>query len=171
MFADWINFLLNISHQLGYGGIVFLMTIESSFIPFPSELVIPPAAYLAAKGQMNLYGVIGAGVVGSLFGAIVNYVLARTLGRTVVYAVAKRHFMRYLLVTQAKIERAEEFFLKYGNIATFIGRLIPVIRQLISLPAGFARMNFSKFLFYTALGSGLWVTFLAVATYLAERVI
>ncbi len=160
-----MSFFLELMQSMGYLGVFFLMTIESSFVPFPSEVVVPPAAYLASKGEMNVYLVVLAGLLGSLAGASINYFIARWLGRPVVYALAQKHYMKYLLITKWKIQRAEEYFVNNGAISTFIGRLIPGIRQLISLPAGFSRMNFGKFLFYTGLGSGLWVCILAVLGY------
>lgn len=141
------------------------MSVESSFIPFPSEVVIPPAAYLASKGEMNIYFVVLSGVAGSLVGAWINYFLARSLGRVIVFDLVSHKFAKYLLLSKAKVERAEEHFLKYGGITTFVGRLIPAIRQLISLPAGFSKMNFAAFTFYTALGAGFWVSVLAALGY------
>jgi membrane protein DedA with SNARE-associated domain len=163
--SEFIDFFLSISQNMGYGGIIFLMAIESSFVPFPSEVVIPPAAYLASQGEMNIILVILAGVVGSLIGAVMNYWLAFYLGRILVYKIADFRFSRFLMVNSAKIKKSEDFFLNYGNISTLIGRLIPVVRQLISLPAGFSGMNFKSFFFYTALGSGIWVTILALLGY------
>ena len=161
----FINFFLSFSQNMGYSGIVLLMAIESSFIPFPSEIIIPPAAYLASQGQMNIFLVILAGIIGSLIGAIINYWLAFWLGRKIIYRLADSKLCKILLINSKKIERSEKFFLRYGNTSTLIGRLIPVIRQLISLPAGFARMNFKNFVFYTALGSSVWVIFLAGSGY------
>jgi len=151
-----INLLLAFSSKIGYFGVAFLMTIESSFVPFPSEVVILPAAYLSQQGEMNIIFVILAGIFGSLFGATINYILAFTLGRKLVYSLANSKFAKILLISEQKIIKAEQYFLKYGNIATFVGRLVPAIRQLISIPAGFSKMNFKKFIFYTFLGSGIW---------------
>ena len=142
------------------------MTIESSFIPFPSEVVIPPAAYLASRGEFNIYLVILSGVAGSLIGALINYFLALTLGRAVIYRLAGTRLARMLLINEDKIKKSEDMFLKYGNLSTFTGRLIPAIRQLISIPAGFARMPLKSFLLYTFLGSGLWTAILAAAGYI-----
>jgi len=161
----FVNYLLAFSAKIGYPGIVFLMTVESSFIPFPSEIIIPPAAYLASQGQFNIYLVIIAGVAGSLIGAAINYFLAMTLGRRIVYSLAGTKISKLLLITEKKIKKAEDYFLLYGAISTFLGRLVPAVRQLISIPAGFSRMNFKKFIFYTALGSGLWTIILAVIGY------
>lgn len=162
---EFINIFLSFSQSIGYAGIVVLMAIESSFIPFPSEIIIPPAAYLASQGEMNIFLVILFGIVGSLIGAIINYWLALSLGRIIIYKIADHKICRLLLLSSKKIEKSEKFFLRYGNISTLIGRLIPVIRQLISLPAGFAKMNFKSFCFYTGLGSGIWVIILAILGY------
>lgn len=150
-----VSWVVDLVGKMGYGGIIGLMTIESSFIPFPSEVVIPPAAYLAQQGQMNIVFVVLAGIAGSLLGALINYYLALTLGRKIIYT----------FVNQVKIERAEKYFLKYGPTSTLIGRLIPGVRQLISIPAGFSKMKLSSFIFYTSLGSGLWVIILAILGY------
>ena len=160
-----IQALLNITSDLGYFGIMILMAVESSFIPFPSEVVIPPAAFLAYKGEMNIYLVVLFGVVGSLIGAIFNYYVALYLGRPLAYRLVEKKWAKYLLLSREGLEKTEAYFEKYGSASTFIGRLLPAIRQLISLPAGFARMNMGKFLFYTTLGSGFWVTVLAVLGY------
>lgn len=160
-----IQTLLDFSSEIGYLGVVILMTIESSFIPFPSEIVIPPAAYLASQGQFNVYLVILSGIVGSLIGALINYFLARTLGRTIVYSLINKKVARLLLLNEEKMIKAENYFRKYGAISTFVGRLIPAIRQLISIPAGFSKMKLGKFIFYTTLGSGLWTIILAILGY------
>ncbi len=163
--SEIINILLMISKKMGYFGIVFLMTIESSFIPFPSEVVIPPAAYHAQQGDMNIFLVILSGIAGSLLGAVINYYLALTLGRRIIYSLANHRIAKFLLISEAKIKKSEEFFIKYGNISTFTGRLLPGIRQLISIPAGLSRMNLKSFLFFTFLGSGLWTVVLAMLGY------
>ncbi len=160
-----INLLLAFSSKIGYFGVAFLMTIESSFIPFPSEVVIIPAAYLSQQGEMNIIFVVLAGIFGSLLGATINYILAFTLGRKVVYSLANSKFAKILLINEKKIINAEKYFLKYGNITTFVGRLVPAVRQLISIPAGFSKMNFKKFIFYTFLGSGIWTTILGILGY------
>ncbi len=151
--------------EIGYLGIFALMAIESSFIPFPSEIIIPPAAYWASQGQLNVFLVVVAGIAGSLAGALVNYCLALSLGRKIIFSLAASNWAKFLLVNQSKIARAEKYFLKYGRISTFFGRLVPWVRQLISIPAGFSRMALAKFLFYTGLGSGIWVIILAVLGY------
>lgn len=160
-----VEFLLGITSDMGYWGVFLLMSVESSFIPFPSEVVIPPAAYLASKGEMNIFLVVLFGTLGSLIGAWINYALARYLGRVIVFDLVSHKFAKYLLLSKAKVERAEKHFLDYGGITTFIGRLIPAIRQLISLPAGFSKMNFAAFTFYTTLGASFWVSVLAALGY------
>ncbi len=165
MLNNLINLLLIFSQNLGYKGIIFLMAIESSFFPFPSELVIPPASYLASQGKFNIILVVLAGIVGSLIGAIFNYLIAITLGRKIIYKLAEHKIFNLILINKKNIEKSENFFLKYGNISTFIGRLIPAIRQLVSLPAGFSRMSFYNFVFFTFLGSGMWVSILALLGY------
>jgi len=156
-----ISYILAIGVKMGHLGVFFLMTIESSFLPLPSEIVIPPAAYLAQKGEMNLALVIIAGVFGSLTGAIINYVIGMTLGRKVIYALANTKWAKMLLINEQKVQETEKYFLKFGNAATFVGRLVPGVRHLISIPAGFTKMRFSNFVFYTVLGSTIWVTILA----------
>jgi len=165
MFSIFVNFLLVLSYKMGYWGILFLMTVESSFIPFPSEIIIPPAAFLAQKGDFNIYLVILFGVLGSLIGALINYFLAYVLGRKIIYALVNKKIFRFLMIDRRKIEESERFFLKRGNISTLIGRLIPIIRQLISLPAGFAKMDIKSFIIYTSLGSALWTVLLALLGY------
>jgi len=162
---DIVHYLLAITADMGYVGIVFLMAIESSFIPFPSEIVIPPAAYLAALGQMNIFCVIISGIIGSLIGACFNYYLALTLGRKIIYSLASKKIARFFLIDEEKIKTAESYFINNGAASTFIGRLVPAVRQLISIPAGFSQMNFRKFLLFTTLGSGLWTIILAVLGY------
>ncbi len=161
MLETFFGFLLNITEGLGYWGVGILMAIESSFIPMPSEIIVPPAAYLASLGKMNIWLVVFFGTAGSVIGAIFNYLLAYYLGRPLVYKIADSQFSKFLFINSEKIMRAEKYFLKNSVSATFVGRLIPVIRQLISIPAGFSKMNFLLFVFYTALGSLIWVSILA----------
>lgn len=163
--TEVINFFLNITEGMGYVGVFILMTVESSFIPFPSEIVIPPAAYLAANGSMNIFLIIIYGVLGSLCGASINYFLALHLGRKVIYSLSKLKFSKYLLISEENLHKSEHYIKKYGAISTFFGRLLPAVRQLISIPAGFSKMNYSSFLFFTFLGSGLWVVILAILGY------
>ena len=161
LLESFAGFVVGAVASLGYFGVLAFMTIESSFIPFPSEIVIPPAAYLAQQGQMNIFLVVLAGIVGSLLGAIINYVLALTLGRKIIYSLAKHRFAKVLLINEEKLVKAEKYFLQYGDISTFICRFVPGARQLVSIPAGFSKMNFKSFVFYTSLGSGIWVLILA----------
>ncbi len=165
MLSIFINFFLVISHKIGYLGILLLMTIESSFIPFPSEVIIPPAAYLAQKGEFNIYLVVFFGILGSLIGALINYYLAYFLGRKIVYSLVDKKIFKIVMLNSKKIEKSEKFFLKYGNESTLIGRLVPIIRQLISLPAGFSKMKLKNFIFYTSIGSGIWTIILAFLGY------
>lgn len=146
------------------------MLVESSFIPFPSEVVVPPAAYLActntgAGGDMNIYMVVVMATLGALCGAFVNYFLALWIGRPVVYKFADSRFGHACMINREKVERAEAYFDKHGAISTFIGRLIPAIRQLISIPAGIARMNIAQFAIFTALGALVWNAVLAALGY------
>ncbi len=165
MLTQIVHFLLETIGRLGYPGIVVLMALESSFFPFPSEVVIPPAAYLASKGEFSLLGVIAAGVLGSLLGAWFNYFLALKLGRPMLEVLALR-YGRYLFLSPKTLLKVEAFFARHGHISTFVGRLLPGIRQYISLPAGLGRMNFFLFTLYTALGAGIWVSVLALLGYL-----
>lgn len=158
-------YLLALGVKMGYGGVIFLMAVESSFLPLPSEVVIPPYAYLASQGKFNLVLIIITGVLGSVIGALVNYFLAMTLGRAVIYAIVRSRWSKLILLDEKKLEQAENYFLKYGNSATFIGRLVPVVRHLISIPAGFSKMYLPTFILYTTLGAAVWVTILALLGY------
>lgn len=152
--------------HLNYWTIILLMMIESSFIPFPSEVVVPPAAWkAAAEGELNVYLVVLAATVGANIGALINYYLAKWLGRPIIYKFANSRIGHMCLIDSAKVQQAEEYFDKHGAIATFIGRLIPAVRQLISIPAGLARMKMGTFLLYTTLGAGIWNTILAILGY------
>ncbi len=157
MLETIVHWLTEVIFRLGYPGITLLMALESSFFPFPSEVVLPPAGYLAAQGRMNAWLAFGSGLTGSLVGALFNYYLAVALGRPLLH-----RYHRFLLMREASLDRAEAFFRRHGEISTFVGRLIPVIRQLISLPAGLARMRLDRFALYTALGAGIWC---AILTY------
>lgn len=152
--------------HLNYGTITLFMAVESSFIPLPSELIIPPAAYLAVKGQLNLSLIIFFSTLGCIIGALFNYTLSYYLGRKIIYAMAESKWARIFFVTPAKVDHAEQYFLKNGNSSTFIGRLIPGIRHLISVPAGLSKMKLSNFVIYTAIGSALWNATLAVMSYM-----
>ncbi len=156
MFHQFVVWLSNTVGQWGYPGIVVLMALESSFFPFPSEVVIPPAAYLAATGKMNIWMVVFCGTLGSLLGAVFNYWLALKFGRPFF-----EKYGRYLLVSRQSLAKADRFFERHGHISMFVGRLLPGIRQYISLPAGLARMNIFTFSAATVLGAGLWVLVLA----------
>ena len=158
--------------NLNYWTITLLMTIESSFIPFPSEVVVPPAAYkAAATGELNVWLVVLFATLGALMGALINYFLALWLGKPIVYAFANSRFGHMCLIDQKKVETAEQFFVKYGVAATLIGRLVPAVRQLISIPAGLARMSLAKFALFTALGAGAWNGVLAALGYYLESVV
>ncbi len=162
---ELLDIVLAFGNKLGYWGVFLLMAIESSFIPFPSEVVIPPVAYSASQGNFNLFLVILFGVAGSLIGATVNYFLARLAGRALAFRLIEHRYAKYLLLNREKLENAEKFFKQGANLATFFGRLVPAVRQLISLPAGFFRMPFRDFIWFTFLGSSIWVSFLAVIGY------
>lgn len=158
--------------NLNYWTITLLMAIESSFIPFPSEVVVPPAAYkAAATGELNIWLVIFFATVGAMIGAIINYYLALWLGKPIVYKFANSRFGHMCLLDQEKVETAEKFFNKHGAIATFIGRLVPAVRQLISIPAGLAKMNLLKFMAFTALGAGIWNSVLAALGWYLEAIV
>lgn len=150
-----IDWLLTTIGALGYPGIFLLMAMESSVIPVPSELVMPPAGYLAAQGRMNIWIAIIMGTTGSLVGAYANYYAAHYLGRPLLLKYGK-----YVWITEEKFAKVEKYFKDHGEISTFIGRLLPVVRHLISLPAGLAGMNHVKFTIYTLAGAGIWVTIL-----------
>ncbi len=165
MLESFFIWALSITQNLGYSGLGILMAVESSFIPFPSEIIIPPAAYLASQGKMNIWLIIIIGVLGSLLGAMINYVLAYYLGRPAIYRFAAQPGAKFLMLNPEKIERAEKYFLENANSATFLGRLVPVIRQLVSLPAGFSKMPVGRFIFLTLAGSTIWVSILAALGY------
>ena len=153
-----------------YTNITLLMTIESSFIPFPSEIVIPPAAYVASKPEshLNIFLVVLFGTLGAIIGALINYYLALWLGRPIIYKFADSKLGHLCLLSSEKIKKAEDYFNDHGKVSTFIGRLVPGIRQLISIPAGLAKMNLGSFILYTTLGAGIWNCILAFIGYLAH---
>ena len=156
MLHTMIQWLVETIGTLGYPGVFLLMAVESSVIPFPSELVMPPAGYLVSQGKMNPWLAVMAGGLGSLAGAYANYFGALYLGRPLLL-----RYGRFIGLAESKLERAELFFAQHGEISTFVGRLIPVIRQLISVPAGLARMNHARFALYTTLGATIWCAVLA----------
>jgi len=151
MLADLAQWLVHNILDMGYMGIFLLMMIESSFIPFPSELVLIPAGYLAQQGEMNVFLIFIASLLGSLVGAFINYFLALFIGRELLMRYGK-----YFFISNSAMEKMERFFDAHGPISTFTGRLIPGIRQLISIPAGISRMSLLPFTLYTALGAGIW---------------
>lgn len=153
---ELITWLVNVIGAMGYPGIFLLMAMESSVVPVPSELVMPPAGYLAQQGKMHLWAAVFWGTAGSLAGAYANYFAARYLGRPLLIRYGK-----YVWITEEKFARIEAYFRDHGEISTFIGRLLPVVRHLISLPAGLAGMSHARFSLYTAAGAGIWVTILA----------
>ena len=144
---------------------MLLMAIESTFLPMPSEFVIPPAAYKAAEGDMNFFLVIISGTVGALIGSLINYLLAYFLGRKIVYAFANTKFAHLCMVTPEKIQKAETYFIAHGRSSTFIGRLVPGVRHLISIPAGLAKMPLKTFMLFTLIGAGLWNIILSMLGY------
>jgi len=161
MIHEIAQYLVDTIGAMGYLGIFLLMFLESTFFPFPSEIIMIPAGYLAYQGEMNLYMVILVGILGSVAGALLNYYLAMQLGRKIILKYGK-----YFFIKEETLDKLDTFFAKHGEISTFTGRLIPGIRQLISLPAGLARMKLAKFSFYTAIGAGIWVVVLVFVGYL-----
>lgn len=156
--------------NMNYYTITLLMTVESSFIPFPSEIVIPPAAYIASKedSNLNIFLVVLFGTLGALFGAYINYALAYYLGRPILHKFADSKLGHLFLLSSVKIQKAEDYFQTHGKTSTFIGRLIPGIRQLISIPAGLSRMNLVSFTLFTFFGAGIWNAILALLGYIAH---
>ncbi len=164
MLADIIKFIVDTVADWGYFGIFTMMFLESSFFPFPSEVAMIPAGYLASIGKMNLVIAITSGIAGSLAGALFNYFLAVKYGRGFLIRYGK-----YFFISEETIEKVERFFKVHGHISTFSGRLIPAVRQYISFPAGLARMNLKEFSFYTTLGAGIWTTILALIGYFVGK--
>lgn len=160
MIRELAQDLVDLIFDWGYLGIFLLMAVESSFIPFPSEIILIPAGYLASKGDMNLGMIMSAALGGSLVGAFINYYLALLLGRKIL-----KKYGKYFFISKNTLEKMDNYFDKHGAISTFIGRLIPGIRQLISIPAGLSRMNLVVFSSYTALGAGVWALILTMLGY------
>jgi membrane protein DedA with SNARE-associated domain len=160
MLASMVQWLVDTIFSMGYPGIFLLMTIESSFIPFPSEVVLIPAGYLAAKGEMSFIVIFLISLAGALSGALINYYGALWIGRSVL-----ERYGKYFFVKPSTLHKMDDFFIAHGPISTFTGRLVPGIRQLISIPAGLSRMNMKHFLLYTALGAGIWSLVLIVLGY------
>ncbi len=161
MIHEIANTIVGYIGDMGYWGIFLLMFLESTFFPFPSEIIMIPAGYLAYKGEMNVYIVVLVGILGSVGGALFNYYLAMHFGRKFILKYGK-----YFFIKEETLDKLEAFFVKHGELSTFNGRLIPGIRQLISLPAGLARMNIWRFSLYSALGAGIWVIVLVALGYL-----
>ncbi len=155
-----ISIIVGVVDKMGYLGIVAAMFLESSFFPFPSELILPPAGYLASQGKMELWAVVLLGTLGSILGAGFNYWISLALGRPLILRLG-----RYLGLTERAYLRAEEFFRRHGEISTFVGRLIPGLRQYISLPAGLAHMSIPRFIGFTGLGAGIWASVLSLVGY------
>jgi membrane protein DedA with SNARE-associated domain len=151
--------------NLNYFTIALLMAIESTFLPLPSEIVIPFAAYKAAQGDLNVFIVVLFGTVGALSGSLINYTLAYYLGRPLVYRFAGSKLGKVFLLSKEKVEHAENYFIRNGKTSTFIGRLVPGVRHLISIPAGLARMNLRDFILFTFIGAGIWNIILAIIGY------
>lgn len=158
------SFLLNIVERLGYSGIFLGMTLESSFFPFPSEVVLIPAGALIFEGKMTFVWVFIASMAGSILGSTISYLIALFLGRDTVDFLVKKHG-KFLLINHEKLSRYDSFFDRYGEMTIFVSRLIPGVRQIISLPAGFSRMNFAKFIAFTSLGAGIWTIILIYVGY------
>lgn len=156
-----VSIIIGVVDKMGYLGIVAAMFLESSFFPFPSELVLPPAGYLASQGKMSLWAVVLLGTLGAILGALFNYWISLALGRPLILRLG-----RYFGLTEKCYARAEAFFRRHGEISTFVGRLIPGLRQYISLPAGLARMSIPRFVLFTGLGAGIWASVLSLVGYL-----
>jgi membrane protein DedA with SNARE-associated domain len=160
MLREMAQTIVDLIFDWGYLGIFLLMAIESSFIPFPSEIVLIPAGYLASSGQMNIFAIMGSALGGSLVGAFINYYLALLLGRKML-----KKYGKYFFIKESAVDKMDAYFAKHGHISTFIGRLIPGIRQLISIPAGLARMDLATFSIFTTLGAGIWAFILVMLGY------
>lgn len=166
-----MNIITSLLDNLNYGTILFLMMLESTVIPVPSELVVSPAAYYAAGGHLNVFLIILFATIGADLGATINYVVAYYVGRPVIYRFAESKLGKLCLLNQKKVEQSEEYFNNHGVAATLTGRLIPGIRHLISIPAGLAKMNYWKFLLYTTIGAGVWNCILAALGWYLHSVV
>ena len=160
MIKELAQDLVDLIFDWGYVGIIIMMAIESSFIPFPSELVLVPAGYLASQGEMSISLIMTSALGGSMIGSFINYYLALLLGRKILIKYGK-----YFFIKEQTIKKMDDFFIKHGHISTFTGRLIPGVRQLISIPAGISRMNLRVFSLYTAMGAGIWALILTLLGY------
>lgn len=159
--------------HMSYAALVLLMAIESSIIPLPSEVVVPPAAYFSLQdgSNLNVFMVILMATIGAFLGSVINYGLSVLLGRPIIYSFADSKVGHFLRLSGKKLDKAEEFFRRKGSVSIFVGRLLPVIRHLISIPAGLSQMNFAKFSFYTFMGAGLWNIVLASLGYILYRIV
>ena len=166
-----VNLFQGALDNLNYWWIIIFMAVESSFIPFPSEIVMIPAAYKAYQhpDEMSFWMIIVCGTIGALIGALVNYALSYFLGRPIVYGFANSRFGHMCLIDEEKVKKAEEYFARRGNVSTLVGRMIPAIRQLISIPAGLAKMPLGNFVIYTSLGAALWNSVLVGIGYICGR--
>jgi membrane protein DedA with SNARE-associated domain len=164
--VDFIKYLINLyMENINYPAVLFLMTLESTFIPVPSELVVPPAAWKAAQGDLNIFLVVLFSTIGCILGALINYFLAKTLGRKIIYSLVDTKIAHMMFINRHSMEKSEKFFIKYGKSSTFIGRLVPGVRHLISIPAGISLMNLRDFILYTFIGSAIWNGILAALGY------
>lgn len=166
-----MNWTASLLDNLNYGTILLLMLIESTVIPFPSEVVVAPAAYHAAAGYQNVFLVVLFATIGADLGAAINYAAAYYLGRPIIYRFVRSRWGKLCLLNEEKIQRSEKYFADHGVVATLTGRLLPVIRQLISVPAGLAKMHFGKFLLYTTVGAGVWNSILATLGWYLHAVV
>ncbi len=166
-----MNFITSLLANLNYGTIFFLMLLESTVVPVPSEFVVTPAAYYAASGNLDVFLVILVATIGADCGASINYLVAYYVGRPVIYRFANSKWGKMCLLNQEKVERSERYFDRHGIVATLTGRLIPGIRHLISIPAGLAKMNYWKFLLYTTIGAGVWHAILALLGWYLHRIV
>jgi len=169
LFYNFIEDFILLIGKLGYLGIFLGMTIESTFLPLPSEVILIPAGVLVAKGEFSFFLVLIASVLGSVLGALINYSIALFLGRTAVDALVDK-YGKFFFLTKKRLAHSEKIFEGYGEISTFIGRLIPGVRHLISIPAGFFKMKLSSFILFTALGSGIWTCVLLAIGYFFNEI-